>query len=212
MYADLDKCPKCNEPRYKDSNGKIPHKRFNHLPLALRLRRLFGHKTTSQLLQQHSECRETTPASLSSIHESIAWNEWFGPEGIFQGQQQGLAFGICLDGVNPYSKEHTGYSMWPIVLFPLNLPESMRRSSSSMMLAGIIPGPGEPRDFHPYLGIVVDDVMSLNKLKIYDAHCNATFKVNTNFCVYMCLIILGIIRFFIAKVIITTYHFLFMHK
>ena len=54
-----------------------------------------------------------------------------------------------------------------------------------MMLADIIPGPGEPRDFHPYLGIIVDDVMSLNKLKIYDAHCNATFKVNTNFCLHV---------------------------
>lgn len=128
MYDDLDACPKCSESRYKDSNGKIPRRRFNHLPLELRLRRLFGHKTTSQLLQQHSECRGTTPTSVSNLHESIAWKEWFDPKGTFQGQQQGVAFGICLDGVNPYSKEHTCYSMWPIVWFPLTLPESMRRS------------------------------------------------------------------------------------
>ena len=77
------------------------------------------------------------------------------------------------------------YSMWPIVLFPLNLPESMRRSSSSMMLAGIIPGPSEPREFDPYLDIVVDDIVSLNKLEMYDAHHNVTFKVNTNICLHL---------------------------
>lgn len=54
-----------------------------------------------------------------------------------------------------------------------------------MMLAGIIPGPDEPRDFDPYLDIVVDDIMSLNKLKIYDAHGNVTFKVSTNICLHV---------------------------
>ena len=75
-YADLD------EPRYKDITGKIPRKQFNHLPLELRLTRLFRHKTTSQL-KQHSECQDTTPTSLLSIHESTVWNEWFGPKGTF---------------------------------------------------------------------------------------------------------------------------------
>ena len=87
-YADLDRCPKCKEPRYKDSNGKIPRKRFNHLLLELRIRRLFGHKTTSQLLQQHSESTNKTLASLSSIHESKAWEEWFGPNGISKGKNR----------------------------------------------------------------------------------------------------------------------------
>ena len=35
MYADLDNCPKCKEPRYKHKGGRIPRKRFTHLPLEL---------------------------------------------------------------------------------------------------------------------------------------------------------------------------------
>ena len=177
-YANLERCPVCKEPRYKDSNSKIPQKRFHHLPLQLRLRRLFGHEVTSQLLQQH---QESVPSnSASSIHNSTAWKEWYAPEGIFQGDKQAVPLGICLDGVNPFSKENVSYSMWPILLFPLNLPDQIRKSSGSMMLAGIIPGPNEPREFDPYLDIIVDDILSLNNVEMYDAHNKSAFKLKTN--------------------------------
>ena len=184
-YADLNSCPKCKEPRYKHGDGRVPRKQFTYLPLELRLKRLFGHKRTSQPLQQHLNHRDSGLMSISGMHESEAWKEWFGPGGIFRGQKQGVALGMCLDGVNPYSKGNTSYSMWPIVLFPLNLPENVRRSSSSMVLVGIIPGPGEPMEFDPYMEVVVDDIFSLNKLEMYDAHSNSTFKLSTNICLHI---------------------------
>ena len=63
-----------------------------------------------------------------------------------------MSFGICADGLNPFSKEKVSYSMWPIVLFPLNLPGSVRKLSTSLMLAGIIPGPREANNIDPYMG------------------------------------------------------------
>lgn len=179
-YAHLDKCPVCKEPRYKDSNNKIPQKRFHHLPLELRLRRMFGHKVTSQLLQQHTESNRNDSSSSSSIHNSSAWEEWYGPHGIFQGHTQAVPLGICLDGVNPFSKENVSYSMWPIILFPLSLPHEIRKSSGSMMLTGIVPGPNEPRDFDPYLNVIVDDILALNELEMYDAHHDTMFKMNAD--------------------------------
>ena len=52
-YAKLNHCPKCNEPRFKDGSNSIPHKRFIHLPLESRIRRLFSQPPTAQLFQQH---------------------------------------------------------------------------------------------------------------------------------------------------------------
>lgn len=179
-YADLDEYPMCKEPRYKEGNAKIPRKRFHHLPLEVRLRRMFGHKITSRLFQQHAESDRSDSSSSSSIHDSKAWEEWYGPDGIFQGHTQAVPLGICLDGVNPFSKENISYSMWPILLFPLSLPHQIRKSSGSMMLVGIVPGPNEPRDFDPYLDVIVDDILALNKLEMYDAYHDTTFKMKSD--------------------------------
>ena len=79
-----------------------------------------------------------------------------------EGDQRALSFGISADGVNTFAKEKVHYSTWPIVLFPLNFPEHIRRLSSSMMLVGIIPGPKEVHNIDLYLDIVSSDVASLN--------------------------------------------------
>ena len=60
--------------------------------------------------------------------------------------------------------------MWPIVLFPLNLPAHVRKLSSSMMLVGIIPGPKEMKCIDPYLDVIADDIKVLNGIEMYDAY------------------------------------------
>lgn len=58
-----------------------------------------------------------------------------------------------------------------------HLPHQIRKSSGSMMLVGIVLGPNEPRDFDPYLDVIVDDILALNKLEMYDAHHDTMFHV-----------------------------------
>ena len=96
-----------------------------------------------------------------------------------------MSFGICADGLNPFSKEKVSYSMWPIVLFPLNLPGSVRKLSTSLMLARIIPGPKEAKNIDPYMEIIIDNVLSLNGIEIYDACDKTTFKLKSNILLYM---------------------------
>ena len=47
-------------------------------------------------------------------------------------------------------------------------------------LNGIVPGPGEPKDFDPYIEIVVDEVLSLNGVKVYDGYRNEQFQLQAN--------------------------------
>ena len=103
-------CPKCNEPRFKA--GKIPRRTFHYLPLTPRLARSFGTKDISYLLQSHDGEKHTssTGGIMNDIHESPRWKEAFSPKGTFEGDPRGTALSLCLDGLNPWSKNKTNYS------------------------------------------------------------------------------------------------------
>ena len=59
--------------------------------------------------------------------------------------------------------------MCPMLLVPLNLPQSLRISPRSIMLAGIIPGPAEVKNTDPYLDVLVDEILDLHNKPVYDA-------------------------------------------
>ena len=175
-YSDLDQCPQCGEDRYKE-NGKSPRKMFKHMPIETRIRRLFANRATSELLQSH---RKSQTTQVSTIHESPAWSEWYSSNGFFGGDNRAIALGLCADGLNPFAKEKNSYSMWPLFLFVLNLPAQIWKKPSSMLLTGIVPGPGEPKNLDPYVDIIVDEIMHLNSLILYDAYHEERFKLKAN--------------------------------
>ena len=60
--------------------------------------------------------------------------------------------------------------MWPIFLFVLHLPSQMWKKPNSMLLIGMIPRTGEPKNFDPYVDIIVDKILSLNGVRVYDGY------------------------------------------
>ena len=57
---DLDKCPKCDESRYRLINGngkKIPHKVLRYFPLTPRLKRLCMFKNRASDMRWHKDKR-----------------------------------------------------------------------------------------------------------------------------------------------------------
>lgn len=183
--AESKQCPKCFEPRYKE--GSIPRKRFFHLPLESRLKRMFSQEFTARLFQEHLNENDVLASahSVSTIHNTDTWKEWYSDQGIHKGDRKALSLGICSDGLNPFAKEKSTYSMWPIVIFPLNFPSSIRRVSSSMFLVGIIPGPKEMKNIDPYMSIVAEDIKGLNGMEVYDAKEKCTFKLKATVCLHV---------------------------
>ena len=114
-----------------------------------------------------STCTRST--CVSNIHESQAWQQLYSGDGEFGGEVRSLSFALCLDGTNPFAKEKYSYIMCPMLLVPLNLPQSLRISPRSIMLAGIIPGPAEVKNTDPYLDVLVDDILDLHNKPVYDA-------------------------------------------
>lgn len=181
-------CPKCNESRFKA--GKIPRRTFHYLPLSPRLARSFGTKDISYLLQSHEGGKQTssTGGIMNDIHDSPRWKEAFSPNGTFEGDPRGTALSLCLDGLNPWSKNKTNYSMWPIVLGQLNLPRNVRYHLANLLLVGIIPSQvqgAEPKNLDPYLEVLIDEIIYLGGCKLYDAYRKAPFNVKVEILIYV---------------------------
>jgi hypothetical protein len=63
------------------------------------------------------------------------------------------------DGFQPF--DGIQHSMTPFVLMILNLPENLRHKSEYLLLAGLVPGPKEPKDWNTYLKMLVDELKRL---------------------------------------------------
>lgn len=176
-YANASRCPECDEERYEPGT-KIPRKRFKYLPLETRIRRIYADKAMSQLLQSHGST-ETNAGIVSDIHQTKTWKTWYSPSGIFEGDTRGLSFAICMDGFNPFSRDKVSYSTCPIFLEVLNLPQHLRRLPGSVMLTGLISGPREPKNTDPYVDVLVDDILHLNTLVVYDGYKEETFTLKS---------------------------------
>ena len=171
-FVSLSECPKCKSPRYKW--GTVPHRKLVYLPIGPRLERMFGTKNLAQLVQAHSGSTEAD--RMYDIHDSPMWKDAFSPQGTFLGDKRNIALGLYTDGVNPFSHHHISYSMWPIMLSILNFPRHLQLDFGNILLVGIIPGNGskEPQTLSPYLEVVVDELLSLANIKMFDAYQQAT--------------------------------------
>ena len=116
---------------------------------------------------------------MYDIHHSPAWVNAYLPNGVFQGDHRGIALVLCTDGVNPFSHLRVSYSMRPIMLTLLNLPRHMRHGFNNILLVGIVPGNGrkEPKDINPYLEIVVDELLQLSTMTLFDSYQKAPFQL-----------------------------------
>ena len=121
------------------------------------------------------------------IHDAPVWKQAFKPDGIFKGDPRGIGLSLCTDGVNPFSHQQVTYSMWPIMMTILNLPRHVRNSFSNILLLGIIPGSGrkEAQSLSSYLELIVDELLSLADISLFDAYKGAPFKVKVELMLYI---------------------------
>ena len=67
--------------------------------------------------------------------------------------------------------------MWPVVVSLLNLPPGVCHIAGFLQLMEVIPGRGEPKNTDPYLQVFVDELQSINGMRLYDAHQQSWFNL-----------------------------------
>lgn len=179
---DLTNCPVCNEHRYQTSSS-IARKSFKYIPLAPRLKRMFGNKIISELLQLHHG--QDVRTVVEDLHQCDTWKSRYDVSGIFHGDPRGISLSLCTDGTNPFCKEKVSYSMWPIMLTILNLPRHIRNLPGSILLAGIIPGKSEPKNLDPYMELLVEEILLINNSLCFDGYKNEEFKMKIDVCMHI---------------------------
>jgi len=163
-----DACPLCNAGLL-DGKGRAK-KVFHYLGVSERLRDMLEDPRLYPLLALPPP--PDSPPELGrarNIWESVRWHESVhqgrGRQGSAEtdygvaNDRHNIALSLNMDGFNPWRS--STYSMTPMNLMVLNLPENLRHKPEYMIMAGLIPGRMQPRSYHIYLNLLVDELLML---------------------------------------------------
>ena len=129
--ASATECTVCHTSRWKehgekeDGAGKrrnkaIPAKMLQYFPLNPRLQRLFTSDKMAKDMVRHEKERKKDgilrhPADLQAWRHVDALYPPFGAE------PRNVRLGLTSDGFNPFGRQDSRYSVWPVILIPYNL-------------------------------------------------------------------------------------------
>ena len=95
-----------------------------------------------------------------------AWKHFDREHPWFAADSRNVRLGLATDGFNPYGNLSTAYSMWPVMVFPYNLPPWKCMKSPFNLLALLIPGLRAPgRDIDIFLEPLIEDIFLLHTHK-----------------------------------------------
>lgn len=165
-YKPFPRSPRCNTALLKTvelaSRKRIlyPHHVYCYNSIKSSIERLFS-KADFLGLCEHWRKRTVDGEVLSDIYDGRIWKEFQMISGQpFLAAPYNLAFSLNIDWFQPYKL--TQSSVGVVYLTILNLPRSVRNNRQYVLLAGVIPGPHEPkRDINSFLEPLVEELKLL---------------------------------------------------
>lgn len=190
--ANRETCGICEASRWKGGSStasegsqstkqvkKTPAKVLRYFPLKPRLQRLFMSSKTASDMRWHA----TAPGGdgkLRHPRDGGAWKAFDLQFPKFASDPRNVRLGLATDGFNPFGTLSTNYSIWPVVLFPYNLPPWISMKQTSMILSMIIPGKKMPgNDIDVFLQPLIKELKELwfDGIQTRDASTNHTFSM-----------------------------------
>ncbi|XP_066396301.1 uncharacterized protein [Miscanthus floridulus] len=180
-YYKENVCPVYKASRWQDETGnkRVPHKVLRHFPLLPRLKRIFASKRTFEETQWHKKMRTPVDNVMSHLADGEAWKEFDTREPTFADDSRNLRLALATDGFNPFGNMSTQYSMWPVLLTPLNLPPWECVNPANYFMSLLILGPKSPgKDFDLFLEPLIEELLDLWKgVSTYDACTGRKFNL-----------------------------------
>ncbi|XP_071714749.1 uncharacterized protein [Rutidosis leptorrhynchoides] len=160
-----DRCPVCNESRWKDKNTngrKVAHKVLRYFPLTPRLKRLYSSRHTAKDMTWHATGKCTENGKMRHPVDGTTWKDFDTRYPDFAREPRNVRLGLSADGFNPFGNTNSSYSMWPVILTTYNLPPWLCMKESTFMLTLLIPGPKSPgKDIDIFLRPLIDELKVL---------------------------------------------------
>ncbi|XP_020245205.1 uncharacterized protein LOC109823335 [Asparagus officinalis] len=190
---DLQEFPTCGVSRWKQQTrsstrqptesmsqqSMILAKVLRHFLLVSRLQRLYMNKDTAKNMRWHKEDR-IEDGKLRHPADAEAWNHIDKTFPNFAHECRNVRLGLSSDGFNLFGVMSSGWSTWPVVLMPYNLPPLLCMKQPYMILLLLIPGKHAPgNDIDVYLEPLIDELKQLwsEGMLIYDAHAKESFRL-----------------------------------
>lgn len=155
------------KPGGEGNNDWVPKKTFAHQTFGPWVGQLLSRPGIEKVLSKSWEVPED--GRWRDIMHSPGIQEFLGPDKstLFSVEPDGhhhLVFSLFIDWFNPFGNKKGGksHSVGAIYLACLNLPPSLRYRPENVYVAGIIPGPREPKleEINHFLKVIVDDFLT----------------------------------------------------
>ena len=178
----LDKCPVCGEPWYKDTRAqgkKITYKVLCYFPLTPRLRRLYMLGQRTKDIRWYIDKR-VDDGIMRHLVDSEEWKEFDLQCPDFALEPYNVRLGLATDGFNLFKKMNNNYSMWLVILISYNLPPWLVMKEPYFMLSLLIHNPYKPgNEIDIYLKPLVDELKELweKGVKTYNAYSKEHFQM-----------------------------------
>jgi len=116
---------------------------------------------------------------MSHPADGKAWKDFNFKYPTFADDPRNLRLALATDGFNPFGNLNTQYSMWPVLLTPLNLPPWECVNPANCFMSLLIPGPSSPgKDFDLFLEPLIEELLELWKgVVTHDALSGKKFKL-----------------------------------
>ena len=143
------------------------------------MKRIFASKRTSEETQWHKKKRTPVDNVMSHPADGEAWKDFDTREPSFADDPRNLRLALATDGFNPFGNMSTQYSMWPVLLTPLNLPPWECVNPANCFMSLLIPGPKSlGKDFDLFLEPLIEELLDLWKgVSTYDACTGRKFNL-----------------------------------
>src|SRR5436190_7926951 len=133
----LQCCSKCGVSRWRRKKhsiaavtsdnmfeDKVPAKVLRYFPLTKRLQRFYMTKDIAKNMRWHSEERQKD----GKLRHPADFEAWKHLDRVFPNygrEIRNVRLGLASDGFNPFGMSNTGWSTWPVIVMPYNLPPWM---------------------------------------------------------------------------------------
>jgi hypothetical protein len=187
IYASLDTCPECKEPRFHgvDSHGKPrPRRQFTYIPFIQRLRDYLANMSMAQTMQYRGNYTHI-PGTFKDIFDGKDYQTLCGAPitingtplesgATYFGDPRDVALGLSTDGFGIFTRGQA--TAWPLILFNYNLPPETRFHVDNIIPLGIIPGPNKPAIPDSFLIPLLEELYQLARgVHTHDALSRSMF-------------------------------------